>query len=238
MLYLPEKSNWFNPKIEYLFNSLIYEYDMRNAGFSIIREFGLLPSSEILRLEKLEKSMQTIEIGKLMGKNKQFSSSLQEHFSLIRKYFIDSNYITDNDIISVKKDAIFCTKECKELKFGKIEFRVKNQFSSYLRFPQNNNLEIYYNDGCKLDVKGICESNLNKHRLFMLEFIRKFIGFIEERNSVVKSFFKNFLMKYKWFELETEYYLEFNNLSNSINPLFNYQMILVPFAQIILKEKI
>ena len=80
MLYLPEKSNWFNPKIEYLFNSLIYEYDMRNAGFSIIREFGLLPSSEILRLEKLEKSIQTIEIGKLMGNNKQFYSSLKKHF--------------------------------------------------------------------------------------------------------------------------------------------------------------
>lgn len=238
MLYLPEKSNWFNPKIEYLFNSLIYEYDIKNAGFSIIQEFGLLPSSEIMRLSKMEKGVQTIEIGKLMGKDKSFSSALQEHFALVRKFFIDSNYIEDCDLVSVKKDALFCTKECSKLKFGKVEFRVKNKYSSYIRFPLNNNLEIYYNDGCKLEVKGITDSNLNKHRIYMLEFIQKFIAMVEERNPAVKNFFKEFLMKYKWFELDTEYYLEFNNLSNAITPLFNYQMILIPFAQILVKEKI
>lgn len=238
MNYLPEKSNWFNPKIEYLFNSLIYEYDIRNAGFSIIKEYGLLNSNEIIRLSQLDKLTQTIEIGKLMGKDKEFSIRLQEHFSLIRKFFIDSNYIIDNDIIAVKKDAIFSTKECSELKFGLVEFRVKNKYSSFIRFPRNNNLEIYYNDGCKLEVKGITETNLNKHRLYMLNFIQKMIKFIETRNIAVKSFFRNFIMDYKWFNLETDYYLRFNNLSDSIDPIFNYQQIIIPFAQIIIKERI
>lgn len=238
MNYLPEKSNWFNPKIEYLFNSLIYEYDIKNAGFSIIKEFNLLPSDEIIKLSSMEKTIQTIEIGKIMGRNQLFSRQLLDHFSMIRKFFIDSNYITDNDIIAVKKDAIFSTKECSELKFGLVEFRIKNKYSSFIRFPCNNNLEIYYNDGYKLEVKGITESNLNKHRLYMLTFIQKMIKMIESKNSTVKNYFRNFLMDYKWFNLETDFYLKFNNLSDSIDPLFNYQQVLLPFAQIIIKERI
>lgn len=236
MKYLSEKSTWFNPSIEYLFNSIIYEYDIKNAGFSIIKAYNLLTDQEIRQLNQMEKKQQIIEIGKKMGQNREFSENLTRQFGEIRKFFIDSNYITDNDLIAVKKDALFCTKECRNLNFGGIEFRVKNQYSSYIRFPYNNNLEIYYNDGGKIDVKGISEINLNKHRLFMLEFIKKIINYLEDKNLFIKRYFKKFVDSYRFLELENEFYLEFNNLSNQINPLFNYQNVIIPFAQIITKE--
>ena len=236
MKYLSEKSNWFNPNIEYLFNSIIYEYDIKNAGFSIIKAYNLLPLDEVKKLAQMEKHQQIIEIGKKMGQNKEFSIELTRLFGEVRKFFIDSNYVNDDDLIAVKKDALFSTKECSVLKFGEIEFRIKNQYSSYIRFPYNNNLEIYYNDGGKIDVKGISELNLNKHRLFMLEFIKKIINYLEEKNLFIKRYFKKFVDSYKFLELENEFYLEFNNLSNQINPLFNYQNVIIPFAQIITKE--
>ena len=37
-------------------------------------------------------------------------------------------------------------------------------------------------------------------------------------------------------KLDDEYYVEFNNLSRDLNPIFNYQNILLPMCQIILKE--
>lgn len=236
MKYYSEKSNWFNPNIEFLFNSLIYEYDMKDAGFSIIKSYNLLDIDMIKKLSELDKKVRTIEIGKLMGQNKEFSNRLTSQFGEIRKFFIDSNYITDNDLISVKKDALFCTKECNQLKFGSIEFRIKNKYSSYIRFPYNNNLEIYYNDGGQIDVKGINDFNLDKHRLFMLDFIYKCINYLESKNPIIKRFIIKFINDYKSLKLDQAYYLEFNNLSQNINPLFNYQKIIIPMIQIIIKE--
>lgn len=236
MKYYSEKSNWFNPNIEFLFNSLIYEYDMKDAGFSIIKSYNLLDIDMIKKLSKLDKKVRTIEIGKLMGQNKEFSNRLNSQFGEIRKFFIDSNYISDNDLISVKKDALFCIKECSQLKFGSIEFRIKNKYSSYIRFPYNNNLEIYYNDGGQIDVKGINDFNLDKHRLYMLDFIYKCINYLENKNPIIKRFIIKFINDYKSLKLDQAYYLEFNNLSQNINPLFNYQKIIIPMIQIIIKE--
>lgn len=236
MKYFNEKSNWFNPNIEYLFNSLIYEYDMKDAGFSIIKSYKLLDIDTIKKLNLMDKKSRTIEIGKIMGCNKEFSNSLMNHFSELRKFFIDSNYIEDDDLIAVKKDALFCTKECNQLKFGSIEFRIKNKYSSYLRFPYNNNLEIYYNDGGSIEVKGINDFNLDKHRLYMLDFIYKIFKYIENKNPIIKRFILKFINDYKSLKLDQAYYLEFNNLSQNINPLFNYQKVIIPIIQIIIKE--
>lgn len=236
MKYYSEKSNWFNPNIEYLFNSIIYEYDIKDAGFSIIKSYCLLNPEIICKLEKMEKKERTIEIGKIMGQDKDFSTKLTKQFGEMRKFFIDANYIDDNDLIAVKKDALFCTKECNILKFGLVEFRVKNKYSSYIRFPYNNNLEIYYNDGGQIDVKGISEMNLDKHRLYMLDFLVKVIKMLENKDNSLKYFMRKFINDYKQFKLDMAYYLEFSNLSAEITPLFNYQKIIIPILQIILKE--
>ena len=51
MSYNPSKTTWFNPDIEYLFNNEIIEYDMKDAGFNIIKQFKLLPDIKIKELE-------------------------------------------------------------------------------------------------------------------------------------------------------------------------------------------
>lgn len=236
MLYDPQKTTWLNPNIEYLFNSEIIEYDIRDAGFNLIKQYKLLPADKIQELEKLGKGFERHKrIGIMQRNDREFSTALLSKFAEIRTVFINMNNITDNDIVSVKKDAIFIIGQVKQTKFGGIEFAQKNVYSSYIRFPNIQNMEIYYSN-MGLEIKGMSEIAMNKHRLYMLDFLYRTIGLIEIHSTRVKRNTIKFIEEYKRGELEDGYYLEFNNMSREINPLFNYQNILVPLVQIIQKE--
>lgn len=236
MGYNPTRSIWMNPNIEYLFNDDIVEYDMRDAGFSLIKQYKLLPPEKIRDLERLGKGeTRHIVIGKYQGSDKEFSKRLSEKFAEIREIFVRSNQLSDERIVSVKKDAIFTIGECKRLKFGGIQFVPKNHYTSYIRFSSIQNLEIYYSDE-KIDFKGISDSSVNRHRLYWVDFLRKIIRRIEEKDQIVRREIMKFVEEYKAHTLDDGYYLEFNNMSREYNPLFNYQYIIIPLIQIILHE--
>lgn len=236
-MYDYRKSTWLNPNIEYLINTDITEYDMSDAGFNLIKQFGLLPQGKIDELERMGKGIERhIAVGKLQRDDKVFSKALLDRFAEVRKIFIETNKLTDNDIVSVKKDAIFATKFCRHTTFGKVKFNSKNQYSSYLRFPAIHNLEIYYNSD-KMDFKGMGDIAVNTHRLYMYQFIRKTISMLENGDPRVKRYVINFISKYKFHELDSDtYYLEFNNASKDYNALYNYQNVLIPIVQIVQRE--
>ena len=52
-----------NESNPYLFNTDIFEYDMKDAGFSLIKEFNLLDKSTIDKLSKQDKNTRTVNIG-------------------------------------------------------------------------------------------------------------------------------------------------------------------------------
>ena len=240
-MYDYKKTTWMNPNINYLFNDDIVEYDISDAGFNIIKQFHLLPPTDIRRLELMNKGLERhIAVGTMQRDDKVFSRALLDKFAEVRKTFIDANSITDNDIISVKKDAFFITKQPKETKFGLIEFKPKNRYTSYIRFPTiSNDFEIYYNSIDKImDIKGMSEVSINKHRLYTVEILKQIINMIEDRNSAVRRKIINFIDKYKADQLEDEYYLEFNNKSDQIDKLFNFQKLWVPLIFIVRKELI
>ena len=234
--YNPSKSTWLNPNIEYIFNTEIIENDMRDAGFSLIKQYKLLPPEKIVELGNLEKGFpRNKAVGILQRDDKEFSKALLDKFTEIRTIFIATNELTDNDILSVKKDAIFTLKPAKRTKYGQIEFANKNRYTSYIRFPNIQNLEIYYNSE-GVDIKGMSDSSVNRHRLYMIEFLRKVIDMIENHSPQVKRYLMKFIQQYKSGELDEGFYLEFNNMSRDLNPLFNYQNILIPLVQIVLEE--
>ena len=87
---------WKNPKIKFINNAEIIEYDMKNAGFSLIKKYKLLPENKIDELEKLGNRVNPIdkkffkrkrdeEIGKLHRDNKAFSTALNYSFELARR---------------------------------------------------------------------------------------------------------------------------------------------------------
>lgn len=236
MGYDPRKSTYLNPNIEYLFNGEIIEYDIQDAGFSLIKQYHLLPDEKIKELSMMEKGSERHRaIGMLQRDDKVLSKALSDKFAEVRMIFIASNNLTDNDILSVKKDAIYTIGQCQKLKFGVIRFVPKNRYTSYIRFPNIQNLEIYYSPEA-MDVKGIGESGINRHRLYMMEFLRTVISMIEDSNGRVKRYLMKFINEYKSNELEDVFYLEFNNASRTLNPLFNFQNVIVPLVNIILRE--
>lgn len=236
MGYDPKKSTYLNPNIEYLFNDEIIEYDIQDAGFSLIRQYHLLPDEKIKELSLMEKGGERHRaIGMLQRDDKVLSKALSDKFAEVRMIFIAANNLTDNDIISVKKDAIYTIGPCQRLKFGCIRFVPKNRYTSYVRFPNVQNLEIYYSPEA-MDIKGIGDSAINRHRLYMMEFLRTVIGMIEDGNSRVKRYLMKFINDYKSNDLEDVFYLEFNNTSRTLNSAFNFQNIIVPIVHIVLKE--
>lgn len=236
MGYNPSKSTWLNPNIEYLFNDDIIEYDIHDAGFSLIQQYQLLPPEKIKELERIPRGIQRhIQVGVLQRDDKEFSKRLTDKFTEIRALFMMMNQLKDDSIISVKKDAIYTIGKVKRTTFGKVKFMEKNHYSSYIRFPDITNLELYYGEN-GIDVKGMGDAAVNRHRLYMLEFLRKSIKSIEEQDSSVKRKFMRFFNQYKFDELDEEFYIEFNNVSRDQNKLFNYANLLIPLLKIIMRE--
>ena len=236
-MYDYKKSTWLNPNIEYLFNADIVEYDMKDGGFSLIKQFDLLPNDKIRDLERIDKGIaRHIEIGKLQRDDKEFSKALNNKFAEVRKIFITMNGIVDNDIISVKKDAIFTTKHCRYVNFDKVHFANKHHYTSYIRFPNINNIEIYYGDN-NIDIKGMSDLAANCHRLYLIEFLKRVINMIENKDARLKRYLYNFISNYKFNKLESEtFYLEFNNKSRDYDVLYNYKNLLIPIIQIVQRE--
>lgn len=236
MDYRSSMTTWLNPDIEYLFNESITEYDMKDAGFSIIKAFKLLPEQKIRELEFMGKGLKRHKaIGILQRDDKSFSNQLLDKFAYVRDVFVQANALTSDDIISVKKDAFFTIKECTRLNFGQVTFAAKNHYTSYIRFPNTNNVEVYYSES-KMDIKGIGDIGLNRHRLTMLEFLQSIIPKIETKDESAKRYMMSFIRKYKANELDEEFYLEFNNMSMKIDPVYNYQHIIIPLVQMMLRE--
>lgn len=248
---LYKKSEFLNPAIFYIFNKTITEYDLKEAGFNIIQEFKLLDKSIIQKLKTYDKQKRKYMIGQLQNSHPTLKEDLKSGFTEARRRFFEENGINDNDIISIKKDAIFSTKTCETTQIGEyLLFRPKNEYTSYMRFSKK--VEIYYRpDHC--DVKGINHDNLKEHEDFMLSFIKKYISKMEcDCSENTLDFLRRFLDKYKAMELSVGYYREFNErsmfkngkeyISDSIDIFrdgsfdieYNYFNILIPMIKILL----
>ena len=204
--------NFINDNIPFLFNKEIIEYDMKDAGFSLTQEFNLLDKDKINYLSKLKKDKRKIEMGLIERNDKEYRDSKKEAFKLARQYFFEANNLEVNDIISIKKDAIFTTATCTTRTFGNfINFRPKNFYTSYIHLGKN--LEFYYSPD-KLDIKGISDDVLLKHNDYMIKFLKLYFRKMEtEDNATVIEFMKRFISRYKRYELEVGYYRTFDHKS-------------------------
>lgn len=214
-LYMED--HYINKNIPYLFNTPIIEYDMQEAGFSLIREFKQLPEDKIKYLESISsKDERKVRIGLIEREDPVFKKIHLESFSTARKMFFIANDIkSDNDIISIKKDAIITSRICNESKVGDyINFRPKNKYTSYLRPSKPyHKLEFYYNPN-QLDIKGISDENYELHQDGMIKFFKSFFKKMEtEEETAVLDYLRNFITKFKRYELPLDYYRTFDHRS-------------------------
>lgn len=211
---LYKKSIWVNKDIVFLFGTEITEYDIHAAGPSICREFNLLPKDTLDEIDKMDKKAKNIKIGLIQRKDKEFTKKLLQGFEEARKRFFDANDIHREDIVSIKKDAIFIQgRYCENTDFGHIHFASKNRYSSYFRL---NRLEFYINTRLqKIDIKGLGQGDSLKevitlHKEYMLKFILKFAKMREDEvgRIDVRRYLTKFISAYRKKELPIGYYRE------------------------------
>lgn len=204
---------YVNKYITEIVNEDIIEYDMKSAELSMIKQYGALDSDTIILLESLPKLERNIKIGKLKKKNKNLIKDMNEGYKHYRKLFVEHNNLSDDDIISIKKDAIFTTKRCKYTDFDLIKFDEKNKYTSYYYFPSISRIELYYNKN-KLDVKGIRDENLQGHKDYMCSFFSRY-AYMNEMTSKTNliKFINEFSYFYRTRQLDKNYYREFNATS-------------------------
>lgn len=212
-----KRDTWSNPSIPFLFNRNIIEYDIKQAGFSITKEYELLPASKIQKLEKVGEADVKVRLGILQRDNKSFRDALSEGFQTARREFFTQNALEADDIISIKKDAIFTTRECKKEMVGKyIHFRPKHQYTSYMKVGKRK-MELYHHADGTIDVKGISDDLVPLHEDGMLQFFRDFIRRMESGDSInALRFLRKTIDAFKAFDLPVDYYREFNAKSEYV----------------------
>ena len=202
--------NYLNKDIKYIISNEIIEYDIKSAGFNIMKYFKLLDDEKLQKLEALDKKQRQIMLGLYKKNDKSLGNKENEKFREVRKWFFEANNLTDDDIISIKKDAIITTKRCYNTRLDNIEFVEKNIYTSYYYI---NKKEFYYNLNT-VDVKGISDEKLKLHKEYMLDFLYTLFKMneISNRNRII-NFIKEFSHYYKSRKLDANYYRELNEES-------------------------
>lgn len=209
---LYERDQYLNKSIDYIISSDIIEYDISSAGYSISRRYKLLDEKTLDMLGSLDKKSRQIRIGLLCRDNPKYNEALKSAFVNIRKEFFMANSITDDDILSIKKDAIFLLRHVNNVNFGDyVTFAEKNKYSSYFYI---NKTEFYVGSGT-LDVKGISDDKLELHRDYMLDFLYNIFKMMEvtDFKYIIKELVA-FTNHYKARNLDVGYYRELNSESS------------------------
>lgn len=214
MSNLYERDLYLNTNCLFMFNKDIIEYDMSDAGFSLIKEFKLLPDSLISMLEHMEKHKRTIKIGKLQTTHKGLSEQLKNGFREARKRFFEMNNLQSEEIHSIKKDAVFTTRLCNVTQVGEyLYFKEKHKYTSFIYLKP---LEIYYSPS-EFSVKGISDDKVLLHDDGMNIILKTWFSHMESSSKeVTLRYLRGVIDKYKRREFPVSYYRTYDRESTFI----------------------
>lgn len=207
-------------------DSLIREYDMAKANINILLYKGMITRERYEYLYKLPKRVREIIVG-VMQRNKKYAIAIKEGIIEFKKRFFIANGIEDEDIVSIKNDAIFIKdKVPKVTKFANVEFKLKNEYTTFMNV---NGIEIYYdNRSGQMDLKGLGKDRIPLHKA-MLKSIKVIVDFAS-LNAFNDCFFyvRDIYRKLCNKELPVEYYREFNPRSEFLldcrHTVFGYSL--------------
>jgi hypothetical protein len=202
------KANYLNKTIQYLRDVNIREYDIQDAGFSLIKFHNLLSEDEIKRLENLPKVFRHKEIGIMRGSRKGFSKDLSDAMRVAVELFLVENEIETSELLAIKNDAVFIVsnKHIKKTKHHGATFVNKESYTSYLYI---NGVEYYYNSFLdKMDIKGLNKKVVATHSSCLLNFIKNILHYNEimvDTDDVIESL-AEFRSDYIELKLEKNFY--------------------------------
>lgn len=206
------KRTLYTKKVRFIINE-IYEYDIAKANISILLQGGYITPNEYNMFLQMPKMQREIAIGNLQ-KDQKYAKILSNGFEMARKNLIEANNLTEDDIVSIKKDAFYVLRRLRHTTFGNIDFTLRN---SYHMFIYCRGIEIYYgmnefdgNDSGIIDIKGINDNKLSLHMSYLsfLAYIFKYV--LNNNTPMAIQELMSFIQKYNNRELDIDYYREFN----------------------------
>lgn len=204
------KTNYLKP-VNFIINSRIYEYDITKANINILYYYDIIQENEYNKLYNMSRIDRQKAIGIKILQDRNIHNIIHNGIIEMRKNFLESNNISDDQILSCKNDAIFLMNTKPNItKFGNIEFVLKNTYTSFLKTSM---LELYYLNDMnmeKLDVKGISDQKLLLHENYMIDFIKALFDMIdyskEDALIMLRSFYNQFMNN----QLDIGYYRNFD----------------------------
>ena len=206
----------------------IYEYDISKANISILLQKGVINRAQYNAFCAMPKRERQIKIGLMQKNNPLIIKILEEGFIEARRMFVTSNNIQDEEIVSIKKDAMFIVRPVSFTTFGYINFSLKHVYSMMAKIGR---LECYYTldpikDVYDIDIKGIKDEILiNKHQSFYITLLCElFFMVLDNRIEDAIAFMVQFAKQYDLLQQDLGFYREFNSESlysvKSINSIF------------------
>lgn len=169
------KDNYIDKEISYLKNVSIVEFDISAAGLSTLSYKSLVPQETIEELRGMEKTKRNIKIGLILKRYPELNKIFADTLAEVRQEFIRINEIQINEILTIKKDAIFLIN--KNIRyytvFGHFTFVRKNEYTSYMRLE---NKEFYLDSLHKeLHTKGLRSEAVELSKDHLLKDIKTFM---------------------------------------------------------------
>lgn len=204
--------------LPYLISIPIYEYDISKANINILYHEKAISIEEYSRLRMMSRQSRQVSIGLMIKENPKINEVLANGIIEAKRKFFEANNIQDNEILSIKNDAVFVTgRQMQHTKFENIEFLLKNYYSLYMKIF---NLEIYYRSDQvtgwdMIDVKGINDSKLELHRNGMLVLLSEVFeqldcGNLEDALSIFTEYYNAYIQR----QLPIEFYRTFDSNSS------------------------
>lgn len=210
MIY--NKHNYINKNVLSIRDVYIREYDIKSAGLNIIYHKNYITEKEYNILKNMDKTKRNVTIGKWLRSNKEVNKVMMDEFIEIRRKFFEANEIQDDEVLSIKKDAIFLVnKEVFNLDIDGYIFIKKHEYTDYFRI---DNKEFYYdkyND--KLDIKGLPEESKNENNP-LIKVTKELFKLGKNKDNIFRLLIE-LKTNYLEFKLDKEYYKDL--LTNTYN---------------------
>ena len=203
----------YTADIPYLIGTYIREYDISKANINVLYSKKKISKQQYEFLYSCPKLQREILVGKMRKEDPDLTQVLKEGIRKARNQLYLQNQLTEENILSVKNDAVFVIdRDLRQTQFGTIRFVKKNTYTSFYKIYS---MEFYYSSLEQeiLDVKGMGDS-LQYHEQYFGDLL-KFLFYEAERETPIKYIktLSTCIRNYTELKYSFPYYREFNNRS-------------------------
>lgn len=144
---------------------------------NILTELGYFSEEQRGRLLLLPKFERNVVIGKMLKKDKNMVTALEDGFIEARYNFLSNNNIDASDVLSIKRDAIFLIGKytVDESISEYVKIRPKGSYTCYINLL---NREHYFNtDDDTFEVKGYSNESFDVLNQSLFKVVRDVLKF-------------------------------------------------------------